>query len=47
MAGIMSQPDGKNAFHPVAFWSRKFTIPEVNYGTPNQELYAIVYSFKH
>ena len=46
MAGILSQShDG--IFHPVAFWSHKFTGAEVNYGTPDQELYAIVYSFKH
>jgi hypothetical protein len=47
MAGILSQPDELGCYHPVAFWSRKFTGAEINYGTPDQELFAIVYSFKH
>jgi hypothetical protein len=47
MAGVLSQPDDQNTYHPVAFWSRKFTDTEVNYATPDQELFAIVYSFKH
>jgi transposase InsO family protein len=47
MAGILSQPDDLNCYHPIAFWSRKFTGAEINYGTPDQELFAIVYSFKH
>ena len=47
MSGIMSQPNNDNIWHPVAFWSRKFTGPELNYATPDQELFAIVHSFKH
>lgn len=47
MAGILSQPSDEGQFHPVAFWSRKFQGPELNYGTPDQELFAIVHSFKH
>ncbi|OOO05787.1 RNA-directed DNA polymerase (Reverse transcriptase) [Aspergillus oryzae] len=47
MAGIMSQPDENGAYHLVAIWSRKFSGAELNYSTPDQELYAIVYSFKH
>lgn len=47
MAGIISQPDKEGRYHPVAFWSRKFTDAERNYGTPDQELFAIVESFKH
>lgn len=47
MAGILSQPDEGGIWHPVAFWSRKFTGAETLYGTPDQELFAIVYSFKH
>jgi hypothetical protein len=47
MAGILSQPDESGVWHPVAFWSRKFSGAETLYGTPDQELFAIVYSFKH
>jgi hypothetical protein len=47
MAGILSQPDDHDRYHPVAFWSKKFTGAELNYGTPDQELFAIVHSFKH
>lgn len=47
MAGILSQPDDQGLYHPVAFWSRKFTGAEIHYATPDQELFAIVYSFKH
>ena len=46
MAGILSQPDARGRWHPVAFWSRKFTAAETNYGTPDQEMFAIVMSFK-
>jgi hypothetical protein len=47
MAGIMSQPDPKGIWHPITVWSRKFTGAELNYLTPDQELYAIIHSFKH
>lgn len=47
MAGILSQPDELGAWHLVAIWSRKFSGAETRWGTPDQELYAIVYSFKH
>jgi transposase InsO family protein len=47
MAGILSQPDPESRWHPVAFWSRKFRGPELNYGTPDKEMMAIVESFKH
>lgn len=47
MAGILSQQDDEGRWHPVAFWSRKFTDAERNYGTADQELLAIVESFKH
>ena len=40
--------DGQKAeYRPVAFWSRKFTPAEMNYGTPDQELIAIVKCFEH
>jgi transposase InsO family protein len=47
MAGILSQPDDQGRWHPVAFWSRTFKDAELNYGTPDQEMLAIVESFKH
>ncbi|SCO20290.1 uncharacterized protein FFB20_15917 [Fusarium fujikuroi] len=47
MAGILSQPDDEGRYHPIAFWSRKFNDPERRYGTPDQEMMAIVESFKH
>lgn len=47
MAGILSQPGDKGLWHPVAFWSRGFRGAELNYGTPDQEIMAIVESFKH
>jgi transposase InsO family protein len=43
----MSQPDEKGYYHPTAFWSKKFSGPELNYSTPDKELFAIVWSFKH
>ena len=47
MAGILSQPDADGVWHPGAFWSRRYSGPELNYATPDQELYAVVYSFQH
>jgi hypothetical protein len=47
MTGILSQPDDQGRYHPIAFSSRRFNGPELNYGTPDQELMAIVESFKH
>jgi len=47
MAGILSQQDDEGVWHPVAFWSRKFSGLELGYGTPDHELFAIVESLKH
>ena len=41
----LQKHDGKE--HPVEFWSRKMTSAEVGYGTPDQELLAIVESMEH
>ena len=53
VAAILSQPGtpmvGRRSdahWHPVAFWSRKMTLAERNYDTHDQELLAIVKSFK-
>ena len=43
---ILSQPDEKNRLYPVIFYSRKFTILELNYNIYDKELLAIINSFK-
>ena len=48
-AGIISQLFGAAAnarWHPIAFYSKKFTPAEVNYDTHDQELLAIVLAFR-
>lgn len=46
LSGILSQLfEGR--WHPVAFYSRQFKGPELNYGTLDQEMLAIVEAFKH
>ena len=49
-AGVLSQrhPDGNGKFvlHPVAFYSKKMTPAECNYGIGDKELLAIIYSFQ-
>ena len=47
MAAIISQKQEDGTWHPVAFWSRKLTEVESRYETHDQELLAIVQSFKH
>ena len=49
---VLSQPwdddDGNGKqWHPITFWSFKFESMECNYGTPNQEMLAIMQSFTH
>jgi len=44
---VLSQKDGKNRLHPVAFHSRKFQPVEINYEIHDKELLAIVDAFKH
>ena len=43
---MLSQPDEKKRLHSVAFHSRKFITPKLNYDIYNKELLAIVDSFK-
>ncbi len=46
MAAILYQEfEGRR--HPVAFWSRKMSPAEENYGTPDQELLAMVKCMEH
>ena len=47
MGAILSQLFDDGRWHPIAFYSRQFKGPELNYGTPDQEMMAIVDSFKH
>lgn len=47
IASILLQPDNQGRYYPVAFWSRKFINAEQNYGTLDQELLAIMESFKY
>ena len=47
IAAVLSQQHEDRRWYPVAFWSRKLNPAEVNYGTPDQEMLAIVEAFKH
>lgn len=47
VGAILSQLFEDEQWHPVAFWSRKMIPAETNYETYDQELLAIVASFKH
>jgi hypothetical protein len=47
VGGILAQPDDNGRLHPVAYYSRKLTPEESRYGTPDQELLAVVYSMEH
>lgn len=47
MGAILSQADEQGRRHPVAYYSRKFTPEESRYGTPDQELLAMVYAMEH
>ncbi|CAP79987.1 Pc12g03600 [Penicillium rubens Wisconsin 54-1255] len=45
IGGVLSYPNKEGRYYPIAFYSRKFLGPELNYTTPDYELFAIVYSF--
>ena len=47
LGAVLSQRDGENRLHPVAFHSRKFSPAEINYEIHDKELLAIVDLFKH
>ncbi len=42
----LEQPDDAGAFHPVAFESRKLTLPERSYPPHLLELLAVVHALK-
>ena len=47
IGAILSQLGEDGRRHPVAYYSKKLTPEETRYGTPDQELLAIVYSMEH
>ena len=51
LAGILSQEfeesDRRKNWHPIAFFSRKFSSAEKNYDTHDREMLSIVASFQH
>ena len=46
LGSCLSQPDAEKRLHPVAYRSRKFFGPELNYNIPDKELLAIVDAFE-
>jgi len=46
LAAILSVVKEDNEVHPVAFYSRTFTVTELNYDTHDKELLAIFEAFK-
>src|SRR3979490_3370827 len=46
LAAILSTIDSEGEIHPVAFHSRTFTAPELNYDVHDKELLAIFEAFK-
>ena len=42
---VLSQPDDEGTLRPVAFYSRKFTAPEINYPVYDKELATIISAF--
>ena len=46
IGAVLSQPDATGTLHPVAFHSRKFTAPEINYPVYDKELAAIISAFR-
>jgi transposase InsO family protein len=46
IAAVLSQPDSNSIMHPVAFYSRKLTAPELNYEIYDKEMLAIVTAVK-
>jgi hypothetical protein len=47
LGAIFSQKKENGLWHPVAFFSKQFKGAELRYGTPDQEMMAIVEAFKH
>jgi hypothetical protein len=43
---VLSQPDKAGVFHPVDYYSRRFTALEINYPIYDKELLAIITTFE-
>jgi len=46
MGGQLGQRDTQGKLYPIAFFSKKFNGPEINYGILDKELIAIIKAFK-
>ena len=46
LGSCLSQPDAEEQLHPLAYRSRKFSDPELNYDVHNKELLTIVDAFE-
>ena len=46
MGGQLGQRDDNGKLHPIAFFSKKFSGPELNYQIHDKELMAIIMAFK-
>ena len=46
IGSVLSQFDNNGVLHPIAFHSRRFSPPEINYDIHDKELLAIIDSFK-
>ena len=46
LGSCLSQPDAERQLHPVAYCSKKFSGPELNYDVHDKELLAIVDAFE-
>ena len=45
IGAVLSQLNDDGTLHPVAFYSRKFTTPEINYPVYDKELATIISAF--
>ena len=45
ICAVLSQPDDDDTLHPTAFYSQKFTAPEVNYLVYDKEFATIISAF--
>ena len=43
---VLSQFESDKKWHPLAFYSKKFSLAEINYDIHDKEMSAIVDSFK-
>jgi hypothetical protein len=44
--GVLSQYDNDGILHPVAYFSKKYSLAECNYKIYNKELIAIIHTFE-